>query len=211
MIASVRGVCLQRGVEQVVLEVGGVGLLLTCTPQALATATVGEECSLATALIVREDGWTLFGFVDDDERRLFELLQSVTGVGPRLAVAAVGALGARGLVAAIGSADAAGLTRIPGVGKKTAERIVLELRDKVSDMPAATDGAAQGVSAGVVPPPAAGGWQGQVSEGLVSLGWQQRDADEAVRLVAGDIVAEGLDPADVSALLRRALKRLDRV
>ncbi|MFM2438463.1 MAG: hypothetical protein RLZ55_1282 [Actinomycetota bacterium] len=207
MIASVRGQCLQLTSEQVVLEVGGVGLLLTCTPKALAAARVGAECRLATALIVREDGWTLFGFVDEDERRLFELLQSVSGVGPRLAVAAVGALGAGGLAAAIGAADSAALTRIPGVGKKTAERIVLELRDKVADVQPV------GASTAGVPGPAAssGAWQHQVAEGLVSLGWQQRDADEAVRLVAADIVAEGLDPTDVGALLKRALKRLDRV
>ncbi|MDQ1250873.1 MAG: holliday junction helicase RuvA [Actinomycetota bacterium] len=207
MIASVRGLCVAIAGDAVVVEVGGIGLQLTCTPGALAGIKVGSECRLATAFIVREDGWSLYGFADDDERQLFDQLQTVAGVGPRMALATVGTLGAPELVRAIGSADLASLTAVSGVGKKTAERMVLELREKVGSW---------AVVAAVAAPVAAGaaggvGWQRQVLEGLIGLGWQPRDADEAVRAVAVEVKADGLDTADVGALLRRALTRLDRV
>lgn len=206
MIASVRGACRAKAGDQVVVEVGGVGLSLTVTSRALAAVRVGEEASLATALIVREDAWTLFGFADADERQLFDQLQTVTGVGPRMAVTAVSALGPAELVRAIGGGDVAALTLVPGVGKKTAERIVLELREKVGAI--AVSAPASPVAGPTVTE--AGAWQRQVLDGLVGLGWQQRDAEEAVRLVAADVIAEGLDTGDVSGLLRRALGRLDR-
>jgi Holliday junction DNA helicase RuvA len=188
------------------VEVGGVGLSVTVTSRALAAARIGEEASLATALVVREDAWTLFGFADAHERLLFDQLQTVTGVGPRMAVTAVSALGPAELVRAIGSGDVAALTLVPGVGKKTAERIVLELREKVGAIIPATPT----VPVAAAGSTGAGAWQRQVLDGLVGLGWQQRDAEEAVRLVAADILAEGLDTTNVSGLLRRALGRLDR-
>jgi len=199
VIASVRGHCLTITPESAVVEVGGIGLLVICTPAALGLMRPGAEVTLATALVVREDAWTLYGFADESERGLFDLLQTVNGIGPRIAVAALGALGTAGLNRAISASDATALTKVPGVGRKGAERIVLELRDKVA--PGASDTAA---------PASGGGWQSQVTEGLVSLGWQPRDADRAVSLVADDVAAESLDTTNVSALLRRALNRLDR-
>lgn len=199
MIASVRGRCLTLTTESAVVEVGGIGLLVICTPAALGLMRPGAEVSLATALVVREDAWTLYGFADESERALFDLLQTVNGIGPRIAVAALGALGTAGLNRAISASDATALTKVPGVGRKGAERIVLELHDKVAP---ASPGAA--TTAG------GGGWQSQVAEGLVSLGWQPRDADRAVALVAEDVAAESLDTTNISALLRRALNRLDR-
>lgn len=211
MIASVRGTCMVLAGDSAVVEVGGIGLQLTCTPGALASMRVGAECRLATALIVREDGWSLYGFADDDERQLFDQLQTVAGVGPRMAQATVGTLGAPELVRAIGAADLASLTAVAGVGKKTAERMVLELREKVGSWaavaavaPAAGGTAGGGAGAGA-------GWQRQVLEGLVSLGWQQRDADEAVRSVAQQVRDEGLATDNVGVLLKLALTRLDRV
>ena len=211
MIASVRGTCMVLAGDSAVVEVGGIGLQLTCTPGALASMRVGAECRLATALIVREDGWSLYGFADDDERQLFDQLQTVAGVGPRMAQATVGTLGAPELVRAIGAADLASLTAVAGVGKKTAERMVLELREKVGSWaavaavaPAAGGTAGGGAGAGA-------GWQRQVLEGLVSLGWQQRDADEAVRSVAQHVRDEGLATDNVGVLLKLALTRLDRV
>ncbi len=209
MIVSLRGRCLSAAPDTVVVEVGGVGLLVTCTPSAAASAQVGQECQLSTALIVREDAWSLYGFADEHERGLFDALQTVTGVGPRMALTAVGALGAADLVRAIGAADIASLTSVPGIGKKTAERIVLELRDKVG-LGQLAGGDYRGSPA---TPGSAGlaGWQRQVAEGLVGLGWQSRDADEAVRAVAAQVAEEGLDTNDVAALLRLALTRLDRL
>lgn len=207
MITSVRGQCLSMSGDAVVVEVGGVGLQLTCTPGALAGVRVGDQCRLATAFIVREDGWSLFGFADDDERQLFDQLQTVAGVGPRMALAAVGSLGAAELVRAIASADLASLVTVPGVGKKTAERIVLELREKVGSW-AAVAAKAPVTSAGATG--GGGGWQRQVLDGLIGLGWQQRDAEEAVRAVAADVQQQGRDTSDVGTLLRRALTRLDR-
>ena len=206
MIASLRGTCLATTGETALVEVGGVGYRLTCTPGAIGSLRPGGECRLATALVVREDAWTLYGFADDDERDLFDQLTSVSGIGPRIAVTAVGALGADQLRRAIASSDIATLTRVPGVGKKGAERIALELRDKM--VPTGPPGSAPAISGTAGVP---GDWQPAVLDGLVGLGWQPRDAERAVSLVAADILAESLDPTDVPALLRRALSRLDRV
>lgn len=208
MIASLRGRCLTISGSDVVVEVGGVGLLVACTPTALAGARQGEEVQLATALVVREDGWTLFGFADQDERSLFTSLQAVTGVGPKMAAAAVGALGAGGLSVALSRGDVATLVGIPGVGKKLADRMVLELRDKVVPLTEAVGVEDAPLVTGdrELPP-----WRASVVAGLVSLGWQQRDADGAAEIVAAAVVAEGLDETDIPALLRRALSSLDRV
>ena len=230
MITSVRGVCLSRDTEHAVVEVGGIGLLLTCTPSALAGLQVGSEGRLATTLVIREDGWSLYGFGNDDERRLFDLLQTVAGVGPRVSLAAVGSLGAAELTRAIGGGDVRALVGVSGVGKRIAERIVLELREKVQALPlaggqAAGMGTSSAGASGVVDPAAADGdaaWNRQVADGLVSLGWQPRDADEAVRLVALDLTVTETDespessapdrpkPEDIGALLRLALAKLDR-
>lgn len=207
MIASLRGTCLATSGETAIVDVGGVGYRLTCTPGAMGSLRQGAECRLATALVVREDAWTLYGFADDDERDLFDQLTSVSGIGPRMAVAAVGSLGVEQLRTAIGASDIATLTRVPGIGKKGAERIALELRDKMptaAAVPSRT-GSAQTPGADLA------GWQSAVLEGLVGLGWQTRDAERAVSLVAADILADSLDPEDIPALLRRALSRLDRV
>lgn len=208
MITSVRGTCLAVSTETAVIEVGGIGLVLSCTPAALARLQVGQEGRLDTALVVREDAWTLYGFDDLTERVLFERLQSVTGVGPRMAVGAVGTLGAGELVRAIGAGDLLTLTAIPGVGRKTAERMVLELREKVSDLVVAES---SGVGAQTTVPATAALWQRQVADGLVGLGWQSRDAESAVRAVAAELSDEDAAKLTVSALLRRALTKLDRV
>lgn len=206
MIAFVRGLCRGLTGDTAVIEVGGVGLLVTCTATAIAGLRPGEETELATALVIREDAWTLYGFASEDERRVFEMLQSVTGVGPRLALAAVGRLGAAGLVSALAAGDVSTLTSVPGVGRKTAERLVLELREKVGELGALSPSA---VPAAVADRPQSG-WQSQVADALVGLGWQLRDAEAAVRAVASDLPPDGPLPS-VPALLRRALSRLDRV
>ena len=134
MISSVRGPVLTIGLDHAVVEVGGVGLAVRATPATLATlATLrrGEEAKLATALVVREDSLTLYGFTDTETSELFGLLQTVSGVGPRLALATLAVLEPDALRAALADGDVKTLTRVPGIGRKGAERLVIELRDKV--------------------------------------------------------------------------------
>jgi len=225
MIASVRGVVLSAGLDSVVIEVGGVGLLLHLTPGTAASLRPGAEATLASTLIVREESLTLYGFADQDERTIFNLVQTVSGVGPRLALAMLAIHAPDGLRRAIGGGDLAALTKVPGIGKKGAERIILELRDKIG-IPSGA--ASSGGSA-----PAANDAASQVHDALVGLGWSSRQADDAVEAVrplpgdnsngsdgsagadgsaasAGTGALNGSGTPDVSALLRAALRELGR-
>lgn len=204
MIASVAGRVAALGPDGAVVEVGGVGLAVTCSPSTLAGLRLGEACRLSTSLVVREDSLTLYGFADDDARSVFELLQTATGVGPRLAQAALGMLGADGVRSAVVGEDLVALSRVPGIGKKVAQRMVLELRDRLVAGPAAA------VQPGRSAAPAA--WRGQLAEALVGLGWSAREADEAVAAVAPEAqaaLAIGEQP-DVAGLLRACLRTLSR-
>ena len=201
MIAAVRGEVLDIGLDHAVVDVGGagggVGLAVHATPATLARLRRGEPARLATALVVREDSLTLFGFADADERELFTLLQTVGGVGPRLALATLAVLDADALRRALADGDATALTRVPGIGRKGAERMVLELRDKVTaPAPAPT-------------PTAAGGPRDQVVEALAGLGFPARAAEQAVDGVLAEHAVDGRSP-DASAVLRAALTRLGR-
>lgn len=203
MIAFLKGRVASRDSGSAVIEVGGIGITVQCTPATLATLRTGEQATVATSLVVREDSLTLFGFADDDERDVFERLQTASGVGPRLALAMLAVHPPDALRRAVAAEDTAALTRVPGIGKKGAQRIVLELRDKLGT-PADTDGPAPAPTAA---PPAALPWRPQVVSGLVNLGWSARDAEAAADAVA----AEADEEADVADLLRSALRRLSRV
>lgn len=198
MISSVRGPVLEIGLDHAVLDVGGLGYAVHCTPNTLATLRRGTEATLATTLIVREESLTLFGFADTDERELFLLLQTVSGIGPRLALATIAVLEPDTLRRALHDGDLATLTRIPGVGRKSAERLVVELRDKVVVAPAAA-------RAPTAPATATGGHRDQVVEALVGLGFTQKPAEQAVDAV----LAEQAD-APPAVLLRTALASLGR-
>lgn len=198
MIASVHGRVAALGPDGVVVEVGGVGLAVSCAPGTLARLRVGQPARLATSLVVREDSLTLYGFPDDDERSLFELLQTASGVGPRLAQAVLAVLPPTEVRRAVATADVPALTRVPGIGKKGAERLVLELRDRVGTVEQPPSS-----GAGAVTPVAPG--RDQVRQALVGLGWTAREAEEAVAAVAPEPPAE---PTDVPALLRAALRVL---
>ena len=200
MIASVRGPVRHLGLDRVVVEVGGVGMLLHTTPATASALHLGQEALLATTLVVREDSLTLYAFTTDDERDIFEQVQTVSGVGPRIALAMLSVLAPDRLRAAVTSADLATLTKVPGIGKKGAERMVLELRDKLG-MPS---GAAAAVTA--VPAVGATAWRDQVAEALVGLGYSAKQADDAVSRAAEAAPAG----ADVSAMLRAALRELGR-
>ena len=131
MISSVRGEVIAIGLDHAVVEVGGVGLAVQATPNTLATLRRGQQARLATALVVREDSLTLFGFTDDEQRDVFGLLQSVAGIGPRMALATLAVLDPDALATALIQGDVKALTRVPGIGPKVAQRMVLELKDKV--------------------------------------------------------------------------------
>jgi Holliday junction DNA helicase RuvA len=202
VIAFVRGTVADVTLSSVVLEVGGVGLELHCTPPTLATLHVGSSVTLPTAMVVREESLTLFGFLDDDEKALFELVQTSSGVGPKLAQAMLAVLTPDELRRAVLGEDVRALTAVPGIGQKGAQRIILELKDRIG---------AVGVSAGratAARPAPQDSWRGQVHAGLVGLGWSAKEADRAVESVAAEAEqADGASP-DVAALLRAALQSL---
>lgn len=194
MISSVRGEVLGVDLDHAVVEVGGVGLAVHATPSTLATLRRGEQAALATALIVREESLTLYGFADADSRALFGLLQTVTGVGPRLALATLAVLDPDRLRAAIADEDVATLTQVPGIGKKGAERLIIELRDKIGGVTSGGGGIVVGTPV-----------RDQVIEALQGLGFPARQAEQAVERVLTENEA-----ADTPTVLRRALTTLGR-
>lgn len=198
MIASVTGPVQVLRLDAAVVDVGGVGMLVQASPRTLAGLRVGQVAELATTLVVREDSLTLFGFVDDDERATFETLQTVSGIGPRLALAMLAVHDPESLRRAIATDDLTALRKVPGVGLKGAQRMVLELRGKL--------GAPTTFPGSTAAEPDDEGWQAQVRDALVGLGWAAKAADEAVEKVAP---APG-EPVDVPAVLRAALQRLGR-
>ncbi|SNR51866.1 Holliday junction DNA helicase subunit RuvA [Haloechinothrix alba] len=201
MISSIRGTVLSTALDHAVVEVGGVGLAVQATPSTLATLRVNERADLHTTLVVREDSLTLYGFVDLESRELFTLLQTVSGIGPRLALAALAVLEPDALRSALSEGNIGLLTKVPGIGKKGAERLSLELRDKIATVPAGGSGAA-GTEAAAQSEPV----REEVVEALVSLGFTARHAEQAVDGVLGD-GADGR-AADTSSVLRAALSTL---
>jgi Holliday junction DNA helicase RuvA len=224
MIAHVDGTVSSVAPEGAVIDVGGVGLLVQCTPGTLAGLRNGERARVATSLVVREDALTLYGFAADDERNTFELLQTASGVGPRLALAMLAVFSPDGLRRAVAAEDLAALTTVPGIGRKGAQRIVLELAGRLGSP---GDGPVSGpATAGHGAGARAASWRDQVRAGLVSLGWQAREADQAITAVepellagpahaetaaelAGGQAADG-QAVDVAVALRAALRVLGR-
>jgi holliday junction DNA helicase RuvA len=199
MISSVRGRVLAIGLDHAVVEVGGVGLAVQAIPSTLATMRSGEEAVLSTALVVREDSLTLFGFADQAARDLFGLLQTVSGIGPRIALATLAVLDPEQLRAALAEGNITVLTQVPGIGRKGAERMVIELRDKVGTLPTAAA------------PSATGAVRGSVVEALVGLGFPAKQAEQAVDGVLGANGSGNGDQAgEESTVLRKALATLGR-
>ncbi len=199
MIAFVRGEVAAVGLTSAVVDVGGVGLEVNCTPATLATLRRGTEALLPTSMVVREDSLTVFGFLDEDEKAVFELVQTASGVGPKLAQAVLAVLSPDELRLAVSQEDVPTLTRVPGIGQKGAQRIILELKDRIG--PPVGTSTVTSLGSGAEP-----AWRAQVREGLVGLGWSAKEADKAVTAVAP---ADERDP-DVGALLRAALQLLSR-
>ena len=185
MIAQLTGVVAQVGPTSAVIEVGGFGIQAVCTPNTVAGLRLGQQATLATSLVVREDSLTLYGFASADEREFFELLMTATGVGPKLAQTALAVLTPE---------------ELPGIGRKGAQRIVIELKDKINTIAPAEES-----------PPAAGppaAWRGQVMQGLQGLGWSAKDADAACNEV--EQLAHEDPQINIAVLMRAALQTLAR-
>jgi Holliday junction DNA helicase RuvA len=207
VISHLRGTVAAVVPDGAVIEVGGVGMRVQCTPGTLATLVLGEPAQVATSLVVREDSLTLFGFSSEDERNVFELLQTASGVGPRLALAMLAVHAPDALRRAVSGEDLRALTMVPGIGKKGAERIVLELRDRLGPPGEGAASAALGDR-----PHQAAPWRDQVQSGLMNLGWAARDADQAIAALTEDgtiDTANGV-PVDVAVVLRAALRKLSK-
>jgi holliday junction DNA helicase RuvA len=201
VIASVHGRVAAVSPDGAVVEVGGVGLAVSCSPGTLARLRVGDDARLSTSLVVREDSLTLYGFADDDERGLFELLQTANGVGPKLAQTILGVYPPREVRRAIATSDYVTLVKVPGIGRKGAEKIVVELRDRIG----AIDGSDSTVAdfAGVT---AIAPWKDQVLHALAGLGFTGKEAAEAIETVAADAD----DNPEVAVILRRTIQLLGR-
>lgn len=190
MIASLRGVVLALGSATAVVEVGGVGLAVQLTPQQALALRVGDEARLHTALVVREDDLSLYGFATREELEVFDLLRGVSGVGPKSALGVLAELSPAQVARAVAEDDDAAFRRVSGIGPKTAKLIAVSLAGKLAAPVAAPDA-----------PSAPAAHDGSVVAALVGLGWPERVAAQAVAEVAGD------DDSS-AALLRRALARL---
>lgn len=196
MIAHVKGPVAALTVTAAVVEVGGVGLQVLCTPRTLAQLRLGQPATLFTSMVVREDSLTVYGFADTEERDMFELVQTASGVGPKVAQAMLAVLDPERLRQAIGAGEISTLTTVPGIGRKGAERIIVELKDRVG----ASVSTALGATA------SAAAWRAQVHEALTGLGWSAKDADAAIESTAAQLPPDG-EP-DVSTILRDALRTL---
>jgi holliday junction DNA helicase RuvA len=196
MISSLRGVVAHVGLNSAVVDVNGFGMLVQATPQTLGGLHVGREAELATTMVVREDSMTLYGFTDASQREVFETLTSVSGVGPRLGLAALAVHSPEAIRVAASSGDSKAFSKVPGIGPKLAGRIVLELAGKL-------------VPLGEEAAPAAAGWKDQVVEAMTGLGWSEKDAGAAVDATAEEN-PETAAAGDIGELLRLTLRRMGR-
>jgi Holliday junction DNA helicase RuvA len=223
MIAHLDGVVSAVAPEGAVIDVGGVGLLVQCSPGTLAGLRPGERTKVSTSLVVREDALTLYGFGTDDERNTFELLQTASGIGPRLALAMLATFSPDGLRSAVAASDVNGLTRVPGIGRKGAQRIVLELAGRLGSPGDGASVLSVGSNGAGLTNAAQLTWRDQVRTGLVNLGWQPKDADQAIAAVEPELLAGSAEggpdetgsgqvaaDVDVAVALRAALRALGR-
>ncbi|MER6156649.1 Holliday junction branch migration protein RuvA [Streptomyces sp. NPDC001868] len=199
MIAFVTGPVAALAPDSAVVEVGGIGIAVQCTPNTLSGLRMGQQTKLATSLVVREDSLTLYGFVDDDERQVFELLQTASGVGPRLAQAMLAVHNPDALRRAVATGDEKALIAVPGIGKKGAQKLLLELKDRLGEP----------IGAPAIGAPVTQGWRDQLHAALIGLGYATREADEAVSAVAPQAEAAAGTP-QVGQLLKAALQTLNR-
>jgi Holliday junction DNA helicase RuvA len=198
MISLVNGTIRSVTLDRTIVEVGGVGLSITITPGTSALLNIGAPALFHTSLVVREDSLTLYGFLDDDARALFELVQTVSGIGPKVAMSIVAALSPTQLGLAIANEDISAIEKVPGIGRKGAQRLILELKGKLSDL-----------GTGVRDIHHQPIWREQLASALISLGFTAKESDSAITNVVNQISEEGGDAntADLSELLKRALQK----
>lgn len=197
MISSLQGTIRSLNQERVILEIGGVGFAISIAANTSQHLNIGTQVILHTSLVVREDSLTLYGFLDEESKTLFELLQTVSGIGPKVALAILGSLTPDQLYGAIASEDIKSLELVPGIGHKGAQRMILELKGKLSDP-------ARGSSVIRHQPQ----WREQVSAALVSLGYSAREADSAMNQLVESALAshEDIDNLEISEILKRSLQ-----
>lgn len=196
MISLLNGVVRSLSPDKTIIEVGGVGFTVSITSQTSTALSLGAPASLFTTLVVREDSLTLFGFADDGTRALFELLQTVSGIGPKVALSILNSLSADQLAKSVATEDIAAIEKVPGIGRKGAQRLILELKGKIS--------AGTSNSAISHQPP----WREQLASALVSLGFTAKDSDVAISTVISNLAETGVDATtvDISQLLKLALQ-----
>lgn len=195
MIATLSGTVRSLTADRAIIEVGGVGMNVLITAHTSNSLTVGAHANLFTSLVVREDSLTLFGFSDEPSRVLFELVQTVSGIGPKVALSILGALTPSELAHAVNTENISAIEKVPGIGKKGAQRLILELKSKISDF-------GQGSYTRSHQPV----WREQLTSALISLGFSAKDSDDAINLVLSDIPQEQIAQMELGELLKLALQ-----
>jgi len=198
MISLVNGVVRAISLDKVIVEVGGVGLSLAVTQKTSAQLNIGVQIQLFTTLVVREDALTLYGFLEDGDRALFELVQTVSGIGPKVALSIVSALSPSQLAIAIAQEDISAIEKVPGIGRKGAQRLILELKGKLTDFGTSSKSDRHQPV-----------WREQLTSALVSLGFNAKDSDAAISQVVARLSEDGIDAQtlELSDLLKRALSQ----
>ena len=196
MISLLSGTVRSIATDRLVVEVGGFGVSVLVNPQTAAQVTLGSQVQLFTSLVVREDSLTLFGFINDESRSLFELVQTVSGIGPKVALSILGALTPEDLARAISQEDISTIEKVPGIGRKGAQRLILELKGKLGDLSSAQQ------YKGHQP-----AWREQLTSALVSFGFSPKESDGAISQVISELQAEGIDAGqlELSELLKLTL------
>jgi len=196
MISLLNGVVRSLTSDKTTLEVGGVGYSISITTQTSNSLSIGAPVTLFTTLVVREDSLTLFGFSDDESRQLFELVQTVSGIGPKVALSILNSLTPDQLARSVATEDVSAIEKVPGIGRKGAQRLILELQGKIS---------VGSVHQKISHQPA---WREQLVSALISLGFSAKDSDVAMSTVVSKLAEEGIDAAstDISELLKLALQ-----
>ena len=197
MIATLTGEIKSISLDRAIIEVGGVGLSVNLTANAATHLNLGTIVTFHTSLVVREESLTLYGFLTAESKQLFEQVQTVSGIGPKVALAILGALTPQDLAAAIATENIAAIERVPGIGRKGAQRLILELKGKLSDLSEGTRVTSH--------QPA---WREQLTSALISLGFAPKDSDRAITTIVNELQSDGIEPADLelSELLKRALQ-----
>ena len=198
MISLITGTVRSISLDKAIVEVGGVGLSLSITQKTSAQLNLGVAAQFFTTLVVREDSLTLFGFLDDGERGLFELVQTVSGIGPKVALSIVSELSPSQLAIAVAQEDISSIEKVPGIGRKGAQRLILELKGKLSDFGTSTKSSHHQPL-----------WREQLTSALVSLGFSAKDSDVAISQVVSRLAEDGIDAQnlELSELLKRALSQ----